>query len=47
MDMDNNFIEIFDVREANKIDLKIYTFVRFSETRNKYIFKKRQKHLEG
>lgn len=37
-----NFIECKTVREANNIDLDMYTFVRFSESRNKYIFKIRE-----
>lgn len=41
-----NFIEIKSVQEANEIDNKVYTFVRFSETRDCYIFKKRREHLQ-
>jgi hypothetical protein len=37
-----NFIECDTVEEANKLDLDIYTFVKFSETRQKYIFKIRE-----
>ncbi len=38
-----NFIECDTVEEANRIDLEIYSFVRFSESRQKYIFKIREK----
>ena len=41
--MEENFIERTLVNDANKIDLKIYTFIKFSETRQCYIFKKRAK----
>ncbi|KKM65629.1 hypothetical protein LCGC14_1489360 [marine sediment metagenome] len=37
-----NFIEKESVEEANTVSLEEYTFVRFSETRQKYIFKIRQ-----
>jgi hypothetical protein len=37
-----NFIECDTVEEANKLDLDIYTFVKFSEKRQKYIFKIRE-----
>ncbi len=37
-----NFIECDTVEEANKLDLDIYTFIRFSESRQKYIFKIRE-----
>jgi len=36
-----NFIECYLLEDANKIDLEIYTFIRYSETKNCYIFKKR------
>ncbi|MHC4950487.1 MAG: hypothetical protein ACYTEU_05800 [Planctomycetota bacterium] len=39
----DNFLEIKDVDVANKVDLKVYSFIRFSESRNAYIFKKRQR----
>ena len=38
-----NFIECGSVEEANNLDLDIYTFVRFSESRQKYIFKIRER----
>ena len=38
-----NFIEAETIAHANSIDLKKYTFIRFSETRNRYIFKIREK----
>ena len=41
----DNFLEIETARDANKVDMDTYTFLRFSETRNKYLFKKRQKHI--
>jgi hypothetical protein len=34
-----SFIECDTVEEANKIDLDLYSFIKFSETRQKYIFK--------
>ena len=36
-----NFLEKETVEEANAVDLNIYSFVKFSDTRNVYIFKKR------
>jgi len=41
-----NFIECKTVDEANKIDLTLFSFIKFSETRQVYIFKKRQKLME-
>jgi len=41
-----NFLEVKTVQEANKLDSKVYTFVRFSETRDCYIFKKRREHMK-
>lgn len=38
-----NFVECDSIEEANKVDLQKYTFVTFSETRQKYIFKRRSK----
>lgn len=38
-----NFIEAKTVEYANSISLEDYTFVRFSETRQCYIFKIRQR----
>jgi len=37
-----NFIEVKTVQEANRINLNVYSFVRYSETKNCYIFKKRR-----
>jgi len=37
----DNFKEIESVQEANAVDLTVYSFVKFSDTRNCYIFKKR------
>jgi len=39
---ENNFIEAKTVEEANRIDLKVYRFEAFSETRGVYIFIKRR-----
>jgi len=39
----DNFIEVSSVEEANEIDLGLFTFVRFSESREKYIFKRRER----
>lgn len=38
----DNFREIESVDEANKIDLEVWTFIKFSDTRNRYIFKRRR-----
>ncbi len=38
--MDENFKEIQSVEEANKMDLKVWCFLKFSEYKG-YIFKKR------
>lgn len=38
-----NFIEARTVEEANDVDLEHYTLLRFSDSRNRYIFKRRQK----
>lgn len=40
-----NFMEIENVQDANKINLKQYSFIKFSDTRNCYIFKKKQKYV--
>ena len=37
----SNFLEIKTVEEANGVDLTVYSFVRFSDARDCYIFKKR------
>jgi hypothetical protein len=36
-----NFIEVEKVSEANRINLDDYTFVKFSDVRNRYISKLR------
>lgn len=36
-----NFIEVESVDEANRIDLNVYRFDRYSETKNRYIFVRR------
>ena len=38
-----NFLEMDSVAEANLVNLNDYTFVCFSESRQKYIFKIREK----
>lgn len=43
MAKEDNFLEIDTVEEANKVDLTTYSFIRFSETRNKYLFAKRMR----
>jgi len=39
--METNFIECKTVEEANSIDMNVYSFIKFSDTRDCYIFKKR------
>jgi hypothetical protein len=39
--MEPNFLEIESLENANAVDLSIYSFVKFSDSRNSYIFKKR------
>ena len=39
----DNFLEIKDVAEANRVNLKDYTFVRYSDKRDCYIFKLRER----
>lgn len=36
-----NFKEIESVEDANRVNMTVYSFVKFSECRNCYIFKKR------
>lgn len=43
MMVEPNFREVETVEQANDIDLDVYTFVKFAESRDKYIFKKRQR----
>lgn len=38
-----NFLEVETVEEANRVDLNEYTFNRFSETRQRYVFSKRMR----
>ena len=40
--MGYNFIECKSVTSANNVDLKMYSFVKFSENRQRYIFKIRE-----
>jgi len=37
-----SFIEVDSVEEANNVNMELYSFVKFSETRQKYIFKIRE-----
>ena len=39
--MKGNFLEIKTVEEANTVNLSEYTFIKYSDTRNCYIFKRR------
>jgi len=39
---DPNFFEARSVEEANGVDLNLYRFERYSETRDVYIFVKRR-----
>jgi hypothetical protein len=39
--MEPNFIECKTVEEANRVDPTLYSFIKFSDTRDCYIFKKR------
>lgn len=41
--MDENFLEVERLEDANAISVEKYRFITFSEHRNKYIFKKRSK----
>lgn len=36
-----NFLEVKPIEKANAVDLTVYSFVKFSDTRDCYIFKKR------
>jgi hypothetical protein len=36
-----NFLEIESVEDACKVDLEVYTFIKYSDSRNRYLFKKR------
>jgi len=38
-----NFLEVESVEEANAIDMTLYTFVKHSDKRDKYIFKRRER----
>lgn len=38
-----NFLEVESLEDANEINLNRYAFVKFSETRNCYIFKIRER----
>jgi len=39
--VDTNFVECKTIEEANSIDMHMYSFIKFSDTRDCYIFKKR------
>lgn len=41
----DNFLELDTIEQVNKVDMRIYTFLRFSDSRSKYIFKKRREFL--
>lgn len=38
---EDNFLELESREEANKVNQEVYSFIRFSEKRNRYIFKRR------
>lgn len=38
-----NFIEAENVEEANAVDLSVYTFLKYSETKGVYVFKVRER----
>jgi len=38
-----NFIECETIDEANRISLNDYSFIRYSETRNRFLFKIRER----
>lgn len=40
--MQPNFVECQSAEEANKVDLTVYRFERYSETKGVYIFVKRR-----
>jgi len=37
-----NFIEVHGIENANKVNEEIYTLLRYSESRDCFIFKKRR-----
>lgn len=39
----SNFIEVETVEEANRISLDDYSFIKYSETKNRYLFKIRER----
>lgn len=38
-----NFLELKDVDEANAVDLSVFRFERFSESRNAWLFVRRSR----
>lgn len=42
-----NFIECATLDEANAVDLTKYTFLRFSDSRNRFLFKIREDVRRG
>jgi len=42
-----NFLECATIEEANAVDLTKYTFLRFSDSRNRYLFKIREDVRRG
>lgn len=45
MNREVNFLELESVDDANKVDLEVYSFHKFSDTRDKYIFSKRMRKI--
>ncbi len=42
-----NFLEVKTVAEANMVDMNLYSFIKFSETRGGvYVFKKRTRKVK-
>jgi len=37
-----NFLEVKDLNEANEVNMEVFRFERFSESRDRYIFVKRR-----
>lgn len=42
MNTELNFIECESVDDANKIDMDVYCLVCYSDSKNRYIFKRRK-----
>ena len=41
--IESNFLEVETVEEANAVNMEVYTFIGFSPSRDKYIFKRRER----